>query len=176
MTTYDYKSWTVGGTTRVTDYIATALGENANDYELAHVETEFVGRIQEALPDGLVICGNQLYGYRREIEFDLTAIVESIELHEIAEKYTFLGVWHDDQETENLHQYVTECLGPWLGEYQTTGIEQDLEESINALMPRGHLLSDNKIYGPAGGKVDLESILAQLDFWAFAKPYRLGPR
>jgi hypothetical protein len=174
MTTRDYGSWNVGSTTRIADYIAIALGEHTSDYELGHIETEFTGKIQAKLPDGMVLCGNQLYGYRQNIEIDLTQIVESIDLYKIAEKYTLLGAWNANQltQTDSLRTYVMECLGSWVAEYEVECVEQDLEDSINALMPRGHYLVDNKIYGPAGETApNLEAILDQLDFWAFANAH-----
>lgn len=84
---------------------------------------------------------------------------------------TQLATWQVEELTltTTIHQYVLECLGPWKSEYDTNAIEQDLEHSINHLMPKGYTLVDNKIYGPEGTTPpDLEAIIEQINFQAIA--------
>jgi len=173
-TTYEHSSWTVGGTQSPLDYIVAALGDYANEYELTNVAIDFVLKIQEALPDHVYLCGSQLYSTKREKDYDLTKIVEAIDLEEIYNKYALLDTWHVNEvtRTETLHQYVLECLGQWHAEYRLGYVEQDLEDEINWLLPDGYVLRDNKIYGPAGSKApDLEAILNKIDFLEIAEPH-----
>lgn len=169
--TYEHGSWTVDGTQSPLDYIIAALGDYANEYDLPSVELDFVLQIQEDLPDHVSLHGSQLYSTKREKDYDLSEIVEAIDLEKIYTKYTLLDTWHVDQvtRTETIHQYVMECLGPWHAEYRLGCLKQDLEDDINLLLPDGYVLDDNKIYGPAGEKApDLEAILNRINFWKLA--------
>jgi|WetSurMetagenome_2_1015567.scaffolds.fasta_scaffold10114_8 hypothetical protein len=174
-TTYEHGSWTVGGTSPL-DYIIAALGDYANEYELTNVTIDFVLKIQESLPNHVYLCGSQLYSTKREKDYDLTEIVEAIDLAKIYNKYALLDTWHVNEitRTETLHQYVMECLGQYHAEYRLGYVEQELEDEINLLLPDGYVLRDNKIYGPAGSKApDLEAILNKIDFWEMAEPHSM---
>jgi hypothetical protein len=173
---HEHGSWTVGGTQSPLDYVIAALGDYANEYELTNVTIDFVLKIQESLPNHVYLCGNQLYSTKREKDYDLTSIVEAIDLAEIYVKYSQLDTWHVNEvtRTETLHQYVMECLGQYHAEYRIGYIEQDLEDEINARMPDGYSLVDNKIYGPAEGEApNLEAILNLIDFWEIAEPHSM---
>jgi hypothetical protein len=175
-TTYEHGSWTVGGTQSPLDYIVAALGDYANEYELTNVAIDFVLKIQEALPDHVYLCGSQLYSTKREKDYDLTEIVEAIDLAEIYTRYSLLDTWHVNEvtRTETLHQYVMECLGQYHAEYRLGYVEQDLEDEINLSLPDGYVLGDNKIYGPAGSEApDLEAILNKIDFWEIAASHSM---
>lgn len=56
-TTYEHGSWAVCGTQSPLDYIVAALGEYANEYNLANVETDFILEIQKGLPDHTSLQG-----------------------------------------------------------------------------------------------------------------------
>lgn len=73
-TTTSYGTWANhgGGGLTVADSITEALGEFAGDYDTEAIEVEYREAINEALPDGVTLDGDEFYGpyYEADQDFD----------------------------------------------------------------------------------------------------------
>lgn len=93
-TTTSYGNWTKIEWTSVSveDTVASALGDFVDDYDLDGLVSEYRNAINDALPDGVSLCGNEFIGpaYGKDCDFDgypltkggeldLKAIVESVD-------------------------------------------------------------------------------------------------
>lgn len=71
------------------DYIAGALGDYAADYDLTAIETEVRAALNAALPEGVSLAGNELYGPydERSREIDYPAVLGRVDFWEIAARH-----------------------------------------------------------------------------------------
>lgn len=86
--------------TRITDTVAAALGDHAGDYDLDALVNAYRDAINEALPDSVVLAGNEFYSPHHvgEGEFadyptdqdgrlDVKAIVEGVDFWKLAAQH-----------------------------------------------------------------------------------------
>lgn len=96
MTTTSYGSWaSVTQTEGITleAGVSEALGDFADDYDIEAVCAGYRAAINEGLPAGVVLAGNEFYGpaYPQDQDWDgelaIKAIVEDVGFWEIAARY-----------------------------------------------------------------------------------------
>ncbi|MCP9947297.1 type II toxin-antitoxin system Phd/YefM family antitoxin [Actinomadura madurae] len=90
--TTEYGSWnTKSGTglDTVTESVAAALGEHADDFDVDAIATDYAAAINEALADtGISLHGREFYGpYPRRDDVGIRAIVEGVDLWGIVAKH-----------------------------------------------------------------------------------------
>ncbi|MFB6805502.1 hypothetical protein [Streptomyces sp. NPDC056387] len=105
--TTDYGSWynVQGYELTVAETVGTAVGDYGDDFDLEAAEVEYYRAIQEALPPGVSLAGNDFIGpyYDDDKHFegfpadeygdlDLTAIVESVDLMAILERHEWIDI------------------------------------------------------------------------------------
>lgn len=74
--------------TTLTDWVAEALGDFVADYDVPAIVAEMRDGIQAALPDGVTLAGDQLYGpYEPRVDVDVVAVLESVDFWAIAERH-----------------------------------------------------------------------------------------
>jgi hypothetical protein len=75
-----------------------ALGDFADDYDTDAIEADYRNAINEALPDGVSLCGDEFIGPAYDADFDgyptdeygrldIRTIVESVDFWEIVSKH-----------------------------------------------------------------------------------------
>lgn len=87
-TATSYGSWQVDNCLTVEDWVAVAVGEFADDYDIDAIVSDLRGAINGALPDGVSLNGNEFYGpYYNQPDYDLDEILESIDFWAIVERH-----------------------------------------------------------------------------------------
>jgi hypothetical protein len=90
--TTEYGTWgDVGGSTvTVEDYIAVALGEHGEGFDVEAIASDFRKAVNEALPEGVSLNGNLFFGphgVAAEDRPDLRETVDSVDFWEIAVRH-----------------------------------------------------------------------------------------
>ncbi|WP_399559238.1 hypothetical protein OH809_45530 (plasmid) [Streptomyces sp. NBC_00873] len=98
--------------TRITDTVAAALGDHASDYDLDALVNAYRDAINEALPDSVILAGNEFYSphHVEDKDFadyptdddgrlDVKAVVEGVDFWKIAARHERLTA---EQAAEHL--------------------------------------------------------------------------
>lgn len=90
-TTTGYGTWNNHGDrshVRVEDTVAVYLGEFVDDYDLDALVAAYRAAINEALPEGVSLHGDEFYGpHPRDFDADLSSAIESVDLGALAEQH-----------------------------------------------------------------------------------------
>jgi hypothetical protein len=89
-TTTSYGSWQQHGdefALTVEDTIAAAVGGYAHDFDLPAIAAAYRAAINDALPAGVVLAGDDFIGPYPADDFDLAAVVQSVGLWPIIEAH-----------------------------------------------------------------------------------------
>lgn len=100
---------------------------------------------------------------------------------------TVYGTWFTRVQdgTLTLEASVLTALGDFTADYDVDAITWDYKEAVNAALPEGVSLQGDEFHGPArttdatwgpdledeDGRLDLETIVKGVDFWAIATKY-----
>lgn len=93
MTTAQYGSFALhcpdAGTTRsLLDYVAVALGDHVDDYDVVGLADAYRHAINEALePTGVSLHGDDFYGPHPVVDVDYAAAFEAVDFWALAAKY-----------------------------------------------------------------------------------------
>jgi len=87
-TTADYGGWISADPTNQTmeGSLAVALGSFGGDYDIAAIAKEWREAINEALPEGFSLNGNNFYGPYPKKVIDLKTIVDTVDLWSIVHR------------------------------------------------------------------------------------------
>jgi hypothetical protein len=90
--TTEYGTWGDVGESTVTveEYVAGALGEHGEGYDVAALAADFRKAVNEALPEGVTLNGNLFFGphdVAAEDRPDLREVVDSVDFWEIAGRH-----------------------------------------------------------------------------------------
>lgn len=87
--TTQYGSWNRADPSSLTlaDSVATALGGFVGDFDIDGICVDYRAAINESLPDGVSLLGDEFYGPWPHVDVDLRAIVAGVDFWAIAERH-----------------------------------------------------------------------------------------
>jgi len=66
--------------------VSSVLGSYASEYDEDAIAEDIRAAVNDALPEGVVLCGNSFIG-EYDVEVDFAGLLESIDIWEIASKH-----------------------------------------------------------------------------------------
>lgn len=87
--TTEYGTWAnATGAMTVEETVSNVLAECIDGYDISKVVDDYIAAVNEVLPEGVTLNGNQFYGpYPRDPDLDLAELVAGVDVVEVAEPH-----------------------------------------------------------------------------------------